>query len=492
MRTGLIARTLCVLLLVGGVHVVQVRAVGASMAERVRGGDEIERIGERLRAALKPLRELPATATSTDRLRALETCLTRLKNLRAAVAKLPNRLAGPRDRIRFHLDYLIKWNRYLTEQAGGAVTTDAERDRERARADYRDAQSKLAAARAFERANPADRLAIADRYLAVLERLRGTPEERWIVDRLNRLWAEVRPAGSAPDTGRPVAGSPGSGSPVAKGGEGAGAPKSSAGGAESASPGAGTERTEPLDAEALKALREQARTGSADERSAALRTIAQQKRAWASTFLVACLEKEADAGVQRLLEGLIRGRGDRPTLKRLGRWARRREAADRQRAIALIAAIDHKDAGKTLARFAKEKEPKVVTALIDAATKMPEGRGVEVLADLLKRRAELRSELILALGTVRHPDAGKPLLSFLHRRKFPELKLAATRAFRTLGVYGIPTLIGALDGRDYRQYAASTLRTVTGQRFGMSRSRWEGWWRKNKRRLESEAAANPR
>lgn len=429
--------------------------------------DALAAIGQRLEAILAPLDRLesdPATARAR-----LETALAALKKLHGDLAPL-YRNPKTRDaaqRAALHLGHLVKWAEFLLRKRGldpSAAPRRAARTR---------GLQLFGEAERYAKDNPHDRLGIAQRFAAALEALRGEPEARTILDRLNALWDEVTDGSRAPE---PVVRGPAD--PPEQGGDRPGdAPPKPA-------PAASTDA--PLDADALKALRTTLVRGDVAERLAAAQTLGHQKASWLGGFLVDRLRLEKEPTVRVELDKAVRRVADRHAARALKRWSRLDEVEMRKQAMRLLGAIDHEEAGKSLRAFAKEDDLGAQRVLLAVAKAMPDGRGVPAIARLIEDRPAIRPEAIVALGECGHEEAATVLVSFLHRKRYDEEKPFAIRAFQALGPIAVPTLIRALEATDYRQHAAHALRRVTGQRFGMSSSKWKQWWRKNAKELLGE------
>ncbi len=440
-------------------------------ATAVAQDDALATIGERLEAILAPLDRIESDP-SKARAR-LETAHVALTKLRADLAPLyrdPKTRAAAQ-RAALHLGHLVKWTEFLLRKRGldpGATPRRAARTR---------GVQLLREAERFAKEQPRDRLGIAQRFAAALEALRGEPEERAIVERLNALWDEVSDGSSVPE---PTPG-PGSTDPGDPGSTG---PGPAAQGPSKPDPAPSTD--EPLDAETLKTVRTTLIRGEVDERVTAARTLGHQKASWLGGFLVDRLRVEKEPAVRAALDEAVRRVADRHVARALSRWSRLDDVEMRKQAMRLLGAVDHDEAGKSLRAFAKEKVLGAQRVLLDVAKAMPEGRGVPAIARLIDDRPSIRAEAITALGACGHEEAATVLVSFLHRKRFDDEKPLAIRAFQALGPIAVPTLIRALEATDYRQHAADALRRVTGQRFGISSTKWKQWWRKNGKRLLEE------
>ena len=238
-----------------------------------------------------------------------------------------------------------------------------------------------------------------------------------------------------------------------------------------------------LTPEEIKALRSALTEGDRASRLRAAKLLESVDRSWVGGFLVDRLLAEGDDEVRAVLRGGILRRKDRHSARALGKWSRQRDVARRKEAVQMLGNIGGKSAATALKNFVRDRDKDVVLRVIATAGQLADGQGVPVLTQCIKQHPEHLLEIIDALGKTAHPKGAKLLITFLHRRKYKEQKPAAIQAFRALDGHAIPPLIDALDARDYRQYAASVLRTITGERMS-SRDRWIQWWRKNKKRYQ--------
>jgi len=445
----------------------------AALATAQSGSEPLDKIEKAFRAILTDLGQAEKSdlraETLTRSLRRLETLLARV---RVEYQRYPER-HSERDRIEFHLGFMIKWTRYLLQRAG---SNPDERAPESGREEtYRRGVALLQVAKRHEKEHAEDRAGIVQRYLEALPLLRGRREEREILDRVNRIWDEVR--GSEKSAGNPEEAAPAEAAPVPANVPAAAPPEAK----DRSAPAA--EGSAPRTAEDLKQLREDLLEGPKEKRIAAAEALATVNQSWVGGFLVQRLADEGDADVRKGLTKAVLRVGDRHVVRALGKWAKFKEAERKREAIGLLAKIGGQETEKALTLFVMDKDLETIRVLIRAAKSLDKGYGVPTLARAAKQHPSLRFEIIEALGATRDPSGAKVLVSFLHRRKFAEYKDPAMKALRMLGPQAIPTLIDALEGRDYRQWSAAALRSVTGQRFGMSPTPWRQWWKTNRKRL---------
>jgi len=434
--------------------------------------DPVQEIGKSFHTIL---RFLETADQAENRVEVLQEALGKLEDLKGRVWKSfrnhPDR-QSERERITFHLSYMIKWVRFLI-QKNGAIPEPIRPTREQN--EYKLGLKLLEQAKTHARKHPEDRVGIVNRFLKTLPYLKGKPEEREVVNLLNRIWGEVSPEGNLKSGSKSKAGS----EPEAKPGK------------SPPSPGSETRTHPDVDSkksptpEILKQLREDLLGGSPAARIRAAGLLTGVNQSWVGKFLVQRLAEEKDPEVRKSLVTGILKIGNRHVVLALGKWNRLKDKSQKQQAIRLIGKVGGKEAGKALTLFLNDKDRDTILLVLKTAEHLKKGRGVPTLARAVKQFPDLRFEIIQSLGCVQHSSAAKVLISFLHRRKFQDYKDPAIKALRILGVYAIPPLIEALGGRDYRQYAAAALRSVTGQRFGMSYSRWQQWWKRNRKRLEA-------
>jgi HEAT repeat protein len=447
--------------------------LSGTLIQAQSGSEPLDKIGKAFQAILDDLKQAEQDdlrmETLTKTLGRLEALLRRV---RVEYGQYPDRHAE-RARVEFHLRFMVKWTRYLIQRSGGDPDESA-RDVGRAAA-YRRGLELLGAAKQYENEHAEDRAGIVERYLEAFALVRGRKEEREILDRVNRIWEEVRgsegTAGAKGGTARPVRDPPPA-KPTA----------ATPPGPKDGTPPEGKRQT-PLTAEEIKQRRQDLLDGTSEARLAAAEALATLDQSWVGGFLVQRLAAEEDARVRKRMAEIVLEVGDRHIVRALGKWARFKEADRKREAIRLLGKIGGKEVEKTLVRFAKDKDVGTIRHLIKTAKALDNGHGVPTLARVAKNHPSLRFEVIEALGSTRDSSAARVVISFLHRRKFPEYKDPAIKALRVLGPLAIPPLIDALAGRDYRQWAAAALRSVTGQRFGMSPSRWRHWWSVNRQRL---------
>jgi len=447
--------------------------LSGTMIAAQSGSGPLDQIEEAFQAILADLKQAEQSdlriETLTKTLKRLETLLGRV---RVEYGRYPERHAE-RARVEFHLRFMVKWTRYLI-QRGGADPDQKAIDASR-QAAYRRGLELLEAARQHEKEHAEDRAGIVERYLKALALVRGRREEREILDRVNRIWEEVRGSektvGANGETDRPVRDAPPAKPPAAT-------PPGPKDGTPTAA-----QRGAPPTAEEVKQLRQDLLEGTSEARIAAAEALATVDQSWVGGFLVQRLAEEGDAKVRKHLTDIVLKVGDRHVVRALGKWAKLKDADRKREAIGLLGKIGGKETEKTLVLFVKDKDLETIRQLIKAAKGLDKGYGVPTLARVAKTYPSLRFEVIEALGITRDASAARVLISFLHRRKFPEYKDPAIKSLRVLGPHAIPPLIDALAGRDYRQWAAAALRSVTGQRFGMSPAPWRHWWSTNRERL---------
>ena len=422
------------------------------------------------------LKSLQSSTKTEDRVDVLQTALSRFealeKRVYLAFRGRPDQHSA-QERIVFHLRYMIKWTRYLIQKAGAIPGM---KPRSPGQAAHAKGKRLLEEARRYEREHPEDRMGIVDRYLVAIELVRGKPEEREVVKRLNRIWSEVSPGASvASEPGKASGQKPknGSHSPLADPSD------------RTRQEDSGDVSRKPHSPEALKKIREDLQGGDLRARKRAVQILADVDQSWVGGFLVRRLAEEKDAQIQKVLTEAVLKVGNRHVVSALGKWSRFKDQERKQLAIRLLGQVGGKEAGKALSLFLKNTSQDTIRLLVATAKGLKDGHGVQSLAMAVKAFPSLRFDIIEALGETGHSSAARVLISFLHRRKYPESKDPAIKSLRVLGPQAIPTLIEALGGRDYRQYAAAALRSVTGQRFGMSSGRWQQWWRKNKKKFES-------
>ena len=477
-----------------------------------QNGDPVATIGRKLDTIL---RRMDGAASPDQRRRVLVDVVGRLEALLIEVRGSFHSVPGGRaeqERIEFHLRYLITWTRFLAQKSQIEDPGETEKKAED-RPDSARARAMLQDAAQYEKDHPEDRTGIVDRYLKIVPLARGTEAEEEVVRHLNRVWgknqndppekgveekvdpgkpgpspeeekaaaAEIpKPAPKPEPKPEPEPGSEPTAKPATK-------PKEASGSPSPATPAAA------LTPEALKALREEMVDGEKDARIRAARQLATVDQTWVGKFLVDRLAEETDGDVQKELVRIVAKLDNRHVVRTLERWARFKDERLRCMAVDLLGAVGNRDAGKALTAFVSGEDLGTIRHVVKTAKKMPDGHGVVALARAAQDFPGLRFEVIEALGETRQGSAARVLISFLHRRKYAELKDPAMRALRMLGPNAIDPLIDALQGRDYRQYAAAALRSVTGERFGMSASRWQQWWRQNRKRLsvnEKQGAAS--
>lgn len=445
---------------------------------RLGGAQEenpVQQIGREFHSILEFLQ---SSTKAEDRVQVLQTALSRFEALEKRVYlafRGHSDRHSEQERIVFHLRYMIKWTRYLIQIAGAIPGMNP---RSPGQAAHAKGIRLIEAARRYERDHPEDRMGIVDRYLMAMELVRGKPEEREIVKRLNRIWSEVSPEPSArAPTGPKNAAVPeseiGSRSPIPS-------PP------DRVPPnGRGNVTVKPHSPEALKQIREDLLKGDPHARKRAIRILMDVDQSWVGGFLVRRLADEKDVQVKKILTEAVLKVGNRHVVSALGKWSRFKDQERRHQSIRLLGKVGGEEAGKALCLYLKNKNLDTIRLVVMAAKGLKNGHGVPPMAKAVRAFPSLRFEIIEALGETGHSSAARVLISFLHRRKFPDFKDAAIKSLRVLGPHAIPPLIDALGGRDYRQYAAAALRSVTGQRFGMSSGRWQQWWRKNKKKFES-------
>ncbi|MBN2490704.1 MAG: HEAT repeat domain-containing protein [Planctomycetes bacterium] len=433
-------------------------ALGLATATAQPAKDAMERIGRELQEVFALLDPAAGDAQRIEALRkALAGFERLLEQVQEEFRKAPERRSD-QERIEFHLRYLIRWVRHLLAVGGADPDTPGALDPLEAQAQ---ALRCLEEARRYERERAEDRPGILNRYVAALELARGTPLEREALQEINRLWSEVEvdeptPPEPLPEPDRPPA-----------------QPEEPA----AARPDG------PLTAEELKELREQLVGAGPAARIAAAERLSHVDQPWVGPLLVERLAVEEDKEVRSQLTAVILRVADRHMVRALGKWSRHKDVERRKEAIGLLGRIGDENAGKALLDFGEETDPEVVRLLIQTAKGLDNGMGVGLLVRIMKTHPKLTYEIIDALSETRHHNGARALIPFLHRRRYPELKDPAIKALRILGTHSIEPLIEALEGQDYRQYAAVALRSVTGERFGISPGAWQQWWRQNRKHL---------
>jgi HEAT repeat protein len=130
---------------------------------------------------------------------------------------------------------------------------------------------------------------------------------------------------------------------------------------------------------------------------------------------------------------------------------------------------------------AADPDPAVRAAALGAlsANAPPDKAGVLIKA-LDDEDPQVRREAALGLQRLHHRDAVGPLIQRLDAEHEPDAQVRAEAA-QTLGQFAEPrvlqALIAALDDPQLAvdRNAAQSLRTLTGQDFGMSRAAWARW-----------------
>lgn len=145
--------------------------------------------------------------------------------------------------------------------------------------------------------------------------------------------------------------------------------------------------------------------------------------------------------------------------------------------------VDSAAVSAAIGRFALSNDAEVATAAVFLLTQMGRPGAPGLLVALDSKIVEKKVAAMDALAAIKHYKSATRLGDFLvtgDGQALETLRAAAIRNLKSMGVYVVPYMIPLLSTAS-RQYAAFTMREITGAQIGMSNPKaWRQWWNENK------------
>ncbi len=145
--------------------------------------------------------------------------------------------------------------------------------------------------------------------------------------------------------------------------------------------------------------------------------------------------------------------------------------------------VDSAAVSHAIGRFALSNDAEVATSAIFLLTQMGRAGAVGLLEALDSKLVDKKVAAMDALAAIKYYKSAERMGNFLvtgDGQALETLRAAAIRNLKAMGVYVIPYMIPLLSTGS-RQYAAFTMREITGAQIGMSNPKaWRQWWNENK------------
>jgi HEAT repeat protein len=145
--------------------------------------------------------------------------------------------------------------------------------------------------------------------------------------------------------------------------------------------------------------------------------------------------------------------------------------------------VDAAAVSPAIGKFALSNDPDVAGSAISLLTALGKPGGPGLLVALDSKLPDKKVAVMDALAAIKYYRASARMAEYLVTGDgvvLEQLRAAAIRNLKSMGVYVVPYLIPMLSSPS-KQYVALTLREITGAMIGMGNPKeWRKWWNENK------------